>query len=500
MGMRDRNNTSNFGRSPSGQGEIAARSRILPVHIERELKFRLTGRALPRLERLAPERRSVSSIYYDTPGQRLRRAGVALRLRRDGKRWLQTLKSESAQHAGLAARAEWETPVRRNALDLCAFPADEIKAATGLQLAALASELRPLFTTRFVRHSGAVDLPHGGRAELCVDRGAIVAGRRREPIAEAELELKSGSLRGLLRFAEKLGLPLAYESKAERGYRLARALPRAPRTWRTPALDPNASPGAAFALIFNATLAQAGANAQGVLDSADPEYLHQMRVGLRRLRSALRAFDPVTETPRPLKRRLRRVMKALGPARDWTVLVQRLAEVRANRRLIARARRRSNAENQAARAVAASKEFQSFVLRALRWIGSEPWRSSSDSLVRFGAASLERLRSKLERPADWKSAKHRHSLRIRVKRLRYACEFFAPCFPARAVERYLKRLRTLQELLGELNDIAVGRELLARLGERHPEVFDARERRLIGALSGSWTALEKQPRYWRSPP
>ena len=466
------------------------------MHIERELKFRLAGGALPRLRRLTRERRSVASVYYDTPEQRLRRAGVALRLRRDGESWLQTLKSEATGHAGLAARAEWETAVLQGALDLGAFPLDEIKAATGLELPALAKRLRPLFATRFVRDSGEVKLPGGGRAELCVDRGAVVAGRRREPISEAELELKSGSLRALLRFAERLSLPLAYESKAERGYRLALALPRAPRTWRMPAVDPNAAPGAAFGSIFTAALAQAGANAQGVLDSADPEYLHQMRVGLRRLRSALRAFAPLIDNPKPLKRRLRRLMKALGPARDWTVLAQRLAEARANRRLIARARRRRDAENRTARAVAASGEFQRLVLRALRWVDSEPWRASADSLARFGVASLERLRHKLRPPADWKSATQRHALRIRVKRLRYACEFFAPCFPARAVEGYLRRLRLLQELLGELNDVAVGRELLTKLRERHPEIFDAREEQLIRALSGAWRRFERQPPYW----
>lgn len=468
------------------------------MHIERELKFRLTSRALPRLKRFAAERRSVSSVYYDTPGQRLRRAGIALRLRRDGKRWLQTLKSESTGNAGLAARAEWETAARRSALDLRAFPADEIKAATGLDLGALARRLRPVFATRFVRHSGEVALPHGGRAELCVDRGAIVSGERRERIAEAELELKSGSVRGMLRFAEKLSLPLAYESKAERGYRLARDLPRTPRTWRAPALDPNASPGAAFGSIFTAALAQAGANAQGVLDSSDPEYLHQMRVGLRRLRSALRAFGPVVQNAKPLKHGLRGLMKALGPARDWIVLVQRLAEVQADRRLIARARRRSDAETRKARSAAASEEFRLFVLRALRWMDSEPWRPGGESLERFAVGSLERLRHKLRRPVDWKSAKPRHKLRIRVKRLRYACEFFAPCFPDRAVEHYLKRLRGLQELLGELNDIAVGRELLAGMALRHPGVFDVREARLIRALSGAWTAFEKQPPYWRA--
>jgi inorganic triphosphatase YgiF len=468
------------------------------VHIERELKFRLTRGTLARLQPLAPQRRSVASVYYDTHEHRLRRAGIALRLRRDGRRWLQTLKSEANGHAGLAARAEWETPVRGEALELRALPLDEIKAATGLDVAALARRLRPVFATRFVRFSGDVELAHGGCAELCLDRGSIVSGRRREPIAEAELELKSGSLRALLRFAEKLALPLAYDSKAERGYRLALDLPRAPHTWRTPPLEPNAAPGAAFGAIFTAALAQAGANAQGVLEFEDPEYLHQMRVGLRRMRSALRAFAPATRDAEPLKRRLRRLMRALGPARDWTVLVERLQEARAGRRLVARTRRRAAAEVRAARAIAGSRQFQLFVLRALRWIHSQPWHPDGEPLARFAVASLERLRHKLQRPADWMSARQRHKLRIRVKRLRYACEFFAPCFPPRAVEGYLKRLRALQELLGELNDIAVGRELLAAAAQRHPGLFDALEARLIRALAGAWSRFEKQPPYWRA--
>ena len=147
---------------------------------------------------------------------------------------------------------------------------------------------------------------------------------------------------------------------------------------------------------------------------------------------------------------------------------------------------------------AASDEFQAFLLHALRWIESRPWRPSADSLARFGVKALERLRRKI-RPADWTNEKRRHELRIRVKRLRYACEFFAPCFEPESTGSYLKRLRAVQELLGELNDIAVGRELLAEIDERSPSVFDARERRLVAALGRAWTAFESQPPYWRDP-
>ena len=125
------------------------------AHIEREIKLGLTSEAFARLARLAPQRRSVASVYYDTPRQELRRAGIALRLRRDGGRWLQTLKAQSSPHAGLAARAEWELPVRGKALEPARFPHAEIRSATGVDLARVARRLRPMFETRFTRRSAA---------------------------------------------------------------------------------------------------------------------------------------------------------------------------------------------------------------------------------------------------------------------------------------------------------------------------------------------------------
>src|SRR3954465_11042517 len=117
------------------------------AHIEREIKLRLTRRAFPRLARLAPDRRSVSSVYYDTARQDLRRAGIALRLRRDGGRWLQTLKAQGMQHACVDQGAEWVLPVRRRALEPLAFRREEIRRTAGVDLARLAPRLAPVFET-----------------------------------------------------------------------------------------------------------------------------------------------------------------------------------------------------------------------------------------------------------------------------------------------------------------------------------------------------------------
>jgi triphosphatase len=489
------------------------------MQVEREIKFSLTPTAARRLARHVAaagpwRRRSVASAYYDTANERLRRAGVALRFRREGTQRLQTLKADAAAHAGLATRSEWEIPAPGGKLELGAFPRTEIMAATGLDLGRVAAKLQPVFETRFTRRSTPVALDGAARAELCIDVGYVAARGRKEPISELELELKTGDARALLRYAEKLspalGLQLAFESKAERGYRLAAGRGVAPpRKWPNPALAELATPAEAFTVLLGASLAQAGANARGVVHAKDPEYLHQLRVGLRRLRSVLRAFRPLLGTARPVVRRLRAFIPTFGEARDWDVFVQTLQQTPGAKQLLARAHLRRATARRKAREAAASPEFQIFLLRTLRWLHGAPWSrrapKMSAALAAFGAQSLERLHRKVLKRAhglDWLDAEARHALRIRVKRLRYGCEFFAASFPRASVRPYVRSLEALQDILGELNDVAVGRRLLKSLesGEGATPVGRAltiRERRLIASLEPAWAAFEKRRPFWK---
>jgi triphosphatase len=506
------------------------------MQIEREIKFSLTPEAARRVARqVRPagpwRRRMVSNAYYDTANERLRRAGVALRLRRDGTRKLQTLKIESAAGAGLSARAEWEIPAPRGRLDVAAFPREEILAATGLDMAKLATRLRPCFETRFARRSAPVIVDGATRAEISVDRGYVAAGERREPISEIELELKAGETASLLRYAAEiakpLGLALEFESKAERGYRLVAGeeFPP-PRKWRRPRLGELATPSEAFSAIFAAALTQAGANARGVVHGGDPEYLHQMRVGLRRLRSALLAFRDLVpkKAAKPIAERLHGLMPSLGAARDWDVFCDGLvrqgmqepdrAPVLAP--LLARARGKRSSARRRARLAAASPRLQAFLLRALRWVNDGPWKARAQkaegSLAAFAAAALERLHRKALEEAqdsDWADAERRHRLRIRMKRLRYACDFFAASFPGAAARPYIKRLAALQDILGDLNDIAVARRLLNEIAPRgcaaelaapagHTRhALGVRERMLVTSLEAAWAAFDKRRPFWK---
>jgi len=493
--------------------------------VERELKFRVPTDSSSRLWGLLPgspnvRRRVVESVYFDTPDRRLRAARAALRLRRDGRRWLVTYKSEQMPGSGLAQRSEWEAPAMRKALALGALPLAEIREATDVDLQRLQGRLVPIFSTSFVRRSADIALAAGAAVEVSLDVGEVVAGRRRAPIQEIELELRGGDLGAMLAFAEDLVGPLALQleplSKAERGYRLAARERPAPVKGHWPSLERSQSVEDAMLSVAHACLAQLEGNVSGFLRTTDPEYLHQLRVGLRRMRSTLRTFEGLGEREafRSLSRRLKALMQGLGATRDWDVLCAQLSAAQGDvepllAHLIRRARTRRTEARKQARTLVGSTRFQLTLLGALRWMHEMPWRAGSERRARLGRYAmhvLARLERKLSRQGEgmeWSDAAQRHRLRIRVKRLRYACEPFVGLFGDRT-RRYLERLEALQDVLGELNDIAVGRRLLSELrssrqapgGEFMHGWFAGREAELLERLGLTWRAWRKTKRPW----
>ncbi len=263
-----------------------------------------------------------------------------------------------------------------------------------------------------------------------------------------------------------------------------------PYRWRAPALR-GATPQAAFKAVALAALAQIESNTRGVLISDDPEYLHQLRVGMRRLRAAMRAFRAILarKDARRVIRALRKVAPRLGAARDWDVLVTRLEADPGSTDLRRKARAKRAVARRAARRVLVSKRFAGIGGRVRALVPA----ASGATLAQFGAAALTRAHRKVMAEAegiDWADAAARHVCRIRVKRLRYGCEFFAPSFPAKRVSPYLAALKQLQDILGALNDISVGRRLIG---------FEADEAALLKRLRVAWPRFAKRPVFWRAP-
>jgi CHAD domain-containing protein len=288
---------------------------------------------------------------------------------------------------------------------------------------------------------------------------------------------------------------------------------QAPRRWNRPALAANASAAEAFAASTRAALLQIGANATGAAAGRNPEYLHQLRVGVRRLRSALLVFRALLRRRRAdaIEQPWRAIMQTLGGARDRDVLLQTLEA--GDLRLMASKRR---AETQRlARALVKSPFFLQARRQTFDWARSRPWRRHADPdepLWQFARPALQRLHEGLCKAAhgiDWRDAARRHRVRIRVKRMRYGCDFLATAFGHRGTRAFLDGLHTLQDILGEMNDIEVLRELLRGMVPRGSplKVVDAelavrarltsRERELIAALESAWAAFEARRPFWR---
>ena len=469
----------------------------MPVEIE--LKLVLPKAAAGLLKRhpllagvAAPTRQRLRSIYFDTPELALREKKCALRLRRAGRVWLQTFKQGGPAKGGLHDRIEQEFQVRGPALDLA--PLLDTPGASLLSRKRIAGRLIPVFETVFVRTAWRVVDEDGNVVEVALDQGDVWSAGRRTPLSEVELELLSGDPAALFRIAASLQetVPLLPDdvSKAERGYRLYRDEELAPPAKAVPvALAASMTPRAAMRAVIGGCLAQLQANADGSRIGADPEYVHQMRVALRRLRAALGLFAPTATGEEPphagLRAALRELAAELGTARDWDVFVEEtLAPLCAAfpdhdgaARLLGRARTQREAAAQKVRATLESPAYARLLLRlsAETALAEEDRESARDAprdqLRVLARAVLGKRHRRVARDGAHLAAaddQGRHRLRIAAKKLRYAAEFFAALFDVDDVLRYTRTLSNVQDLLGRMNDIVTARGLLGGLDPDGP--------------------------------
>jgi len=286
-----------------------------------------------------------------------------------------------------------------------------------------------------------------------------------------------------------------------------------PQKFVAPPLRAQARAGDAFIANVGAAIAQIQANRAGAASGRDPEHLHQLRVGIRRLRSTLPAFRRLLRRKQAdrLDRRLQKALRALGDARDWDVFEHSLGRSALRRHAHAHALKARKTAGTAARSAA----FRFLPSEALAWARGRPWRASARAgmpIDAFAREALERAYGRLLETADgidWRhDAPRRHRVRIRLKRLRYGCDCFAAAWPEEAMRAFAHRLRRLQGVLGDLNDIEVQRRLLEQLAEAGAPAravqaalatLARRERRLLADLRPSWRHFAALNPYWREP-
>ncbi len=455
--------------------------------VEIELKFQVPAPARERVHHAvataAARTQRVRTIYLDTPDGRLAAAGMAVRLRRDGRRWLQTVKG---QGDGLLQRLEHEVPVPAPARGVT--PAVDLARHAGTpahgRLAAVLGDapvLGPVFETDMRRTRRIVRMG-ATRIELALDEGRILAAGRSLPLCELELEWLSGPLDGLYRLGERWatrhGLWLDVRSKAERGACLARGEDAAPPVMaRRPLLSPEGGPDAALRAMVGAGLAHLLPNLSAVAaGTGRPEHLHQVRVALRRLRTALQVFEGWSaDVDAGWTPALADLFDALGAARDLDALsASLLPALRAAGApfsdLVPPAAAPAE-PGQALRAVAA----QRLLLSLLAFAGHTP-ALASGPLVDRARPLLRRLHRQVVRDGEAFATlddEARHRTRRRVKRLRYSVEFVAALWPAKDVRRYLARVAPAQDALGRFNDLCVAQQAFAAAVERDPRAWFA---------------------------
>lgn len=442
--------------------------------------------------------RTLRSIYLDTPEHTLEKAGIALRMRRDGRRWVQTVKTRPGLHGGLSQVAETENPAPGGRVVLDAIPDPVLRAEIIDRLNG--APLGPVCETVIKRTTIALVLDDGTSAELAIDVGEVRAGDRSAELAEMEIELLAGSAAGLFDMARQLvpegGWRFSRLSKAARGYLLAREgrieEPLAPRKARDIALHPAQTAEQAARDMLRECLDQIAMNVLAVRQFDDPDGPHQLRIGLRRLRSVFSVYAPVLQSAemQRLKDEARWLGQEVGLLRDLDVVANDIVRREANAHpdepglsaLADMLLQQGAEQREQLRKVLVAARVQAFLIDLACFVETRGWLVPHDfeQTARLATPVLDLARQFLAK--RWKklgkqahglatlTVEQRHELRREAKKLRYAVEFFASLFPAKRVDPFLKRLKKLQAVFGDINDAATVKTMftqtdMSRTGE-----------------------------------
>ncbi|VWX62932.1 Inorganic triphosphatase YgiF, contains CYTH and CHAD domains [Burkholderiales bacterium 8X] len=475
------------------------------------------GRGDSRQERLR-------ALYYDTPDGALAAARIVLRVRKEGAHWVQTAK---APGKGALHRLEHNVPLPPGRT----APRPELMRHAGTPIGTLieralkssaatveAIELVSLYSTDIRRISRQIQIGDA-TVELAFDRGEIRASGKRRAVCELELELKEGDPRSLLELAERWRarhrLWINSISKSARGERLARGVTFGPaikaqaRRLEVPKSKRDGS--SVFCAMLESCLAQILPNASDIAaGSTDPDQIHQLRVGIRRLRTGLREMKPLAPGQDPgWEPALVEVFRSLGRLRDRDNLVQKI-QPRVSHAGGPELTGLEQHERPSASAseIVCGSAFQQVLIQVIEAALPDPAASSLPE--KAVAAWLVKRLSKLHRQVvrDGRRFEElepdaQHRVRKRLKRLRYLGEFVAPIFDRNA-KRYLKALGPAQDALGAHNDevaaLATYREVALRDGRAWFAVgwLTARQADSAHACRVALAGLAKAKPFWKA--
>jgi triphosphatase len=400
---------------------------------------------------------------------------------------VQTIKADDPANSDLLERREWEAPIGSSQPNL-----DALKIGRRLPDAIYKEDLRPVFTTTVTRKTIELNPNPITEIAVAIDQGEIrtADGGAVEPISEIELELKRGDPAALYDLALQLlkiaEVRIETRSKAERGYRLFRAATDEPRAVQagTITLDRDMTVEDALQRFGQRCLNHLLRNESAAL-AGEPEGIHQMRVAVRRLRSALTGVKPIlpAEDHRWTSEELTWLTHSLAPARNWDVfvgdLLRTVSDELPNRpelqQLVSAADRCNRAALDDAKQAILSERYTGAMLRLLRWFAVRGWRDQPISenailllapIVSVAPSVLERRYRKARRRCrrfELLAPAERHRLRIALKKLRYTIEFLGSLFDKHNARAFVNRLKSLQDELGHANDVRMAYDLLEQI-------------------------------------
>ncbi len=506
---------------------------------EVELKLRIEQSDIPSLKRhlatigtstniqiSTPTTHKTLSRYYDTPDLTLLDHGLSLRLRHAGRKWTQTIKDAGNVLSGLHQRLELEWDVKAGGLDFSKIT-DPTHSAF-FNNASLRDGLAPIFSTDMRRTTWVLAFENTDKIELVLDVGEIIAGNNREPICEIELELIEGNKGRLFAFALQLQkhIPLFIEniSKAQRAYAYFRAQPVKTLKAEPIKLHKKALANETLKQIVQACLIQLQANQDVVLYGRDVEGVHQMRIALRRLRSALKIFSRVIhkQSCEHIINDLVWITNVLGHARDLDVLItQTLPPIMTqmpNQPSLTLLLKKAIQERKSAygnvRAAITNQRYQHLLLALGDWLENhlgKDVKTKKMTVAEIAQPMLTKCYQQLKNSGEnLKKATpdERHRTRILAKKLRYLAEFFASLYPSKRTNPFIKSLAQLQDQLGTMNDISVTSGVVKTLlGEKPSKNLNTAKHLIDGwnargvipyitEMKETWKLFSKQKPFW----
>jgi triphosphatase len=500
---------------------------------EIELKLSIESQHLPRLRRYLttidsgakPITRKLTTIYYDTPALSLLNAGISLRIRRASGHWLQSIKSAGTSSAGLHQRMEWESNIASNQPDFSKI--SNPKLADLLSTQEIRCALKPIFKTVVQRSEYQLVFNKKDHIELAIDKGALIIDEMQTPISEVELELKSGDIWSLFNLALEIQqvVPITIEnhSKAELGYRHYRTFNFQSQHAQPLLLNKNMQSFDAFKQIAWECMHHLQSNHDAVFHNADVEGVHQMRVAIRRLRSAFSVFKAMIDKglAEPILAELKWLARTLGKARDLDVLILEILpsiatqsnHVKTLNKLLDVARISQTQAYSEVHDVLASQRYQCLILTISAWLESTQWhlnthKSKPPKILTLATKTLSKQHHQLlkcGRDLAQMNAEERHVVRIYAKKLRYSTEFFSGLYNKKA-QPFIDKLSKLQDILGSLNDISSTEVLIHNLTsnekviEEGLAIFQERNtviiRQQLKKINKAWYQFSNQKSFW----